>query len=82
MKDSTYNGWRNYETWNVALWIQNEEALYALARLTNNYEEFIATGRTSFVSLEAKTPDGVKWNDPKVDVEELNEMIWNDKEGS
>ena len=24
-KDTTYNGWRNYETWAVALWIDNEQ---------------------------------------------------------
>lgn len=24
-KDTTYNGWRNYETWCVALWIDNEQ---------------------------------------------------------
>jgi hypothetical protein len=24
----TYNGWTNYETWNVALWIDNEEGSY------------------------------------------------------
>ena len=23
--DKTYNGWKNYETWNVALWIDNEQ---------------------------------------------------------
>ena len=78
MKDDTYNGWRNYETWNVALWIQNEEALYALARLTNNYDEFVDTAKTSFVSHKTGTPDGVKWTDSNVDVEELNEMLWNE----
>lgn len=24
-KDDTYNGWKNYETWNVKLWIDNEQ---------------------------------------------------------
>ena len=26
MKETTYNGWKNYETWNVALWISNEQS--------------------------------------------------------
>jgi len=25
---STYNGWRNYETWNVALWLDNSEGSF------------------------------------------------------
>ena len=37
MTDTTYNGWHNYETWNVHLWLTNEEATYrywrALAQL-------------------------------------------------
>lgn len=25
MSDKTYNGWSNYETWNVKLWMDNEQ---------------------------------------------------------
>ena len=32
MTDTTYNGWTNYETWNVALWIDNEQGTYWEAR--------------------------------------------------
>lgn len=28
MSDQKYNGWTNYETWNLALWIGNEEGSY------------------------------------------------------
>ena len=32
--DTRYNGWSNYETWNVALWLDNEEPMYILTRET------------------------------------------------
>ena len=31
-KDTSYNGWPNYETWNVMLWIDNEEPAYLFYR--------------------------------------------------
>lgn len=30
MKTTTYNGWKNYETWVVALWIDNDYGCYRL----------------------------------------------------
>ncbi len=27
-ENATYNGWTNYETWNVKLWMDNEEGSY------------------------------------------------------
>lgn len=32
-EDHTYNGWSTYETWAMALWIDNEEWSYTSARV-------------------------------------------------
>ena len=31
MDNKTYNGWKNWDSWNVALWIANDEVLYKMA---------------------------------------------------
>lgn len=71
LTDRTYNGWTNYETWNVALWIQNDEGIYNLIQQNDIccYEELLEV----FYDCGTKqTPDGVKWDDPKVNRAELN----------
>lgn len=74
IQDATYNGWANYETWNVALWIQNEYGFYSIALQCDDYSEFVdALEACTFNSKS--TPDGVQWNDPKLNLIELNEMI-------
>ena len=39
----SYNGYPNYETWNAALWIQNDEFLYNTAKAC---VEFAAEGES------------------------------------
>lgn len=31
-EDHTYNGWKNYETWAMALWIDNDQGSYDYSR--------------------------------------------------
>ena len=74
MTDSTFNGWANYSTWNVALYIQNDEGLYEMARdyRHHGYNNF-AESLKELGSYE--TPDGVAWTDSGLDIDELNEMM-------
>jgi hypothetical protein len=72
--DISYNGWENYETWNVALWINNEEGLYNLAQECGDYETFVNCLYDCYGQKE--TPDGVKWNDPKVNVIQINSDVF------
>lgn len=70
--DTSYNGWENYETWNVALWIQNDEGLYNLAGEAGSYQDFV-----ELVSeFMTQTPDGVSFTDPALNVIELNSEVF------
>lgn len=80
------NGWANYETWNVTLWVANDERLYRLASDCRSYAEFRkvmsgidALAKSEYVALPLarKTPDGVSWHDPNLDLPAINDW-WND----
>jgi hypothetical protein len=72
----TYNGWANYETWNVALFINNDPLAYRRAvKFVQNYK-----GRSPFQDFVdsygyLSTFDGVLLNDPKISRRELNSMM-------
>ena len=64
LTDTTYNGWTNYETWNVALWIGNDQGLYQLAGAAGSYENFVDALEGCDLN-DLSTPDGVNYRDPK-----------------
>ena len=74
--DSTYNGWANYETWNVALWIMNTENFLSdaidCANYKNPYHNFIAHQESKGSVM---TPDSVRWMDGRIDEHAINELI-------
>ena len=65
-----YNGWANWTTWNCALWIQNAEGLYRIARSVDSYFDFIIEMQ-EFDML--KTPDGASWT--MADYDEMSDLI-------
>ncbi len=70
--DVSYNGWENYETWNVALWINNDEGLYTIASHAGSYEDFVQ----QISGCRTQTPDGVSYTDPRVNVIQLNSEVF------
>jgi len=73
-QENKYYGWENYETWNVSLWINNNEKLYEIANSSTvkNYRDFYLLAKSLGWT---QTGDGVKFNDKKVMYIEIDNMI-------
>jgi hypothetical protein len=80
----TYNGYTNYETWNVALWIQNDEFLYNTAKACVEYcgndetpfEKFVRCMTEGMIGRHiGQTPDGVKWDSAMINDRQILEMM-------
>jgi hypothetical protein len=73
---SDYNGYRNYETWNVSLYITKDNALCSRAKKMvqsgiSDYDQLIKG-----LGLVGKsTPDRVAWSSPKIDRGEMKEVL-------
>jgi len=76
---TTYNGWKNHATWNVALWIGGDQGLYEFAKECESYNDFVEQLRevSGDSSIGYQTPDRVAWNDSGIDIPELDEYIAN-----
>ena len=73
-----YNGWANYETWNVALWMQNDYPLYCMVLKFKDwrmpYLSFRMELKKSMLKC-TKNGDGVSFFDPALDIEALTAMM-------
>ena len=72
-RNTEYNGWKNYQTWNVALWINSDEGLNKASLAYDNYNDFAEF--MWFGMGSTHTTDGVAWKDPELDYERLDEML-------
>ena len=70
-KKEKYNGWSDWTTWNVALWIRNDYGFYSIAKDCKDYMDFLYEMQAMIGSFA--TPDGADWGE--ANIEELNEVI-------
>lgn len=70
----------NWESDNVWGWIDNDECLYnAMIEYAQKAHEPTYKGFIAWMGLEGqKTPDGVQWDDSRLDYDELDEMFVQD----
>ena len=66
-----YNGWSDWTTWNVALWIRNDLTYYGIAKECRDYMDFLYEMHSMIGSFA--TPDGADWGE--ANIEEMNEVI-------
>ena len=75
----SYNGWTNWETWNVHMWIGNDETFNRIMTqgAKNDWEQFKALAMQFGIT---KTPDGVSFEDPEVNQDEIRKAYAEEKE--
>jgi len=66
-----FNGWSDWTTWNVSLWIRNDECYYNIAKDCKDYMDFLYEMQAMIGSFA--TPDGADWGE--ANIEEMNEVI-------
>jgi hypothetical protein len=76
-----YNGWKNYETWNVALYLDNDEGTYLAVKeyvryALNSTDDLSYDGLIEYMGIEDEaTPDGVPWRYFRIDRTEMFDWL-------
>lgn len=77
----TYNGWKNRQTWNVVLWLENDESLYMLAvsyakrkAQAGRIPTYLGFARWAGL-VNDRTPDGISWTGTRLDYPTLNNLL-------
>ena len=73
------NGWTNWKTWNVAMWIGNDETFNRIMTqgAKNDWEQFKSLAMQFGIT---KTPDGVDFEDPEVNQDEIRKAYAEEQE--
>lgn len=74
-------GWKNYETWSVANAFQKDEALYKMITI-EGYRRYSELAAVLLDLGITKTLEGVRYDDPIIDVRALSELLRDMNEGS
>jgi hypothetical protein len=76
-----YNGWKNYETWNVALYLDNDEGTYLAVKeyvkdTLNSTDDLSYDGLIEYLGIENEsTPDGIPWSYFRIDRKEMFDWL-------
>jgi hypothetical protein len=75
-----YNGYKNWHTWQAALWLDNDEDYYeAAVKFMNKRHKGGKSPYSSFVKLylyeDGRSPEGVLWLDQKISRTEMNKYM-------
>lgn len=79
--ETEYNGWKNRQTWNIALWVSNDEPLYrsAVAYVKRRREAGKKPTWEGFAKgarlVGERTPDNISYTGTRLDYHALTEML-------